>query len=139
MGGKPCIRSGCNFPMVAGYRYCAEHVSEKVATSREAGKKGAAKRLAKRGVYGSPKPAGYDAWQGRAMRFVAQAVEGGFLPSLKAGDFACSDCAARAVVYDHRDYSRPLDVEPVCAICNALRGRAKPVTPRDFTRRSEAA
>jgi hypothetical protein len=34
----------------------------------------------------------------------------------------CADCGAPATEYDHRDYSRPLDVDPVCRRCNRLRG-----------------
>lgn len=37
----------------------------------------------------------------------------------------CVDCGKQAAVYDHRDYSKPLDVEPVCRSCNAKRGPAK--------------
>lgn len=39
----------------------------------------------------------------------------------------CADCARPAQCYDHRDYSRPLDVEPVCFSCNVIRGHAKPI------------
>lgn len=34
----------------------------------------------------------------------------------------CVDCGAQARDYDHRDYSRHLDVVPVCRSCNKLRG-----------------
>jgi len=50
--------------------------------------------------------------------------------ALKAGrlkrpdDMNCVDCGARAEVYDHRDYNKPLDVEPVCRSCNTFRGPA---------------
>lgn len=33
----------------------------------------------------------------------------------------CVDCGKRAHVYDHRDYSKPLEVEPVCRRCNSRR------------------
>ena len=36
----------------------------------------------------------------------------------------CADCDRVACDYDHRDYSRPLDVEPVCRSCNSRRGPA---------------
>lgn len=36
----------------------------------------------------------------------------------------CMDCGEDAVVYDHRDYLQPLDVQPVCQRCNYLRGVA---------------
>lgn len=37
-------------------------------------------------------------------------------------DFDCVDCGRPAECYDHRDYLRPLDVEPVCYSCNRRRG-----------------
>lgn len=40
----------------------------------------------------------------------------------KPDSFGCADCGVRAEVYDHRDYLRPLDVEPVCRSCNKKRG-----------------
>lgn len=36
----------------------------------------------------------------------------------------CMDCQAPASVWDHRDYSRPLDVDAVCWSCNNRRGPA---------------
>ena len=39
--------------------------------------------------------------------------------------FACVDCGGPANQYDHRDYSRPLDVVPVCRDCNFKRGAGK--------------
>ena len=37
----------------------------------------------------------------------------------------CSDCEKRATCWDHRDYMRPDDVDPVCAGCNLKRAYAK--------------
>lgn len=37
----------------------------------------------------------------------------------------CVDCGKRAFYYDHRYYSRPLDVVPVCRGCNIKRGPAR--------------
>lgn len=45
-----------------------------------------------------------------------------------ASNFPCTDCGAQASAYDHRDYSFPLVVEPVCCGCNVRRGAAKPRT-----------
>lgn len=39
----------------------------------------------------------------------------------------CVDCQKQASQYDHRDYNKPLKVEPVCASCNKLRGKARPL------------
>lgn len=55
---------------------------------------------------------------------VAQAKARGELPYLD-GSIACVDCKRwPATVYEHRDYSKPLDVEPVCHNCNMKRGPA---------------
>lgn len=37
----------------------------------------------------------------------------------------CVDCGLPAEHYDHRYYGKPLEVEPVCRICNIRRGPAK--------------
>lgn len=37
----------------------------------------------------------------------------------------CVDCGAMAEVYDHRDYTRSIDVEPVCRVHNKKRGPGK--------------
>lgn len=46
-------------------------------------------------------------------------------------EFDCTDCGNPAEVYDHRDYGRPLDVEPVCHACNHQRGAADPADRDD--------
>lgn len=38
--------------------------------------------------------------------------------------FPCADCGGKAIEYDHRDYSKPLEVAPVCRRCNLARGSA---------------
>jgi hypothetical protein len=55
---------------------------------------------------------------------VAAAKKQGLLPKLD-GSIACVDCGEAAREYDHRDYARPLDVQPVCRKCNKKRGTAK--------------
>lgn len=35
---------------------------------------------------------------------------------------SCKDCGSQAEVYDHRDYHKPLEIEPVCKACNFKRG-----------------
>ena len=57
-----------------------------------------------------------------ANKAVNQAVRRGELPRVK--DCLCVDCGAPAHDYDHRDYSKPLDVVPVCRSCNVKRGPA---------------
>lgn len=38
-----------------------------------------------------------------------------------ATEYKCVDCDGPASVWEHRDYRKPLDIEPVCKTCNALR------------------
>lgn len=59
----------------------------------------------------------------KAQTEVAKAIRRGDLK--RASDHLCADCGKQAEQYDHRDYSRPLDVEPVCRRCNARRGPGK--------------
>ena len=61
--------------------------------------------------------------QGRAIMLVQRAVTMGKIPPAKT--LQCVDCNAPAMGYDHRDYSKPLDVAPVCIPCNWKRGPAK--------------
>lgn len=63
-------------------------------------------------------------WQSRAHAAVRVAIKRGLLPRLRDGDYACADCGGLALEYDHRDYGRPLDVDPVCRSCNHKRGTA---------------
>lgn len=60
-----------------------------------------------------------------ANQRVHEAVKKGLLPSLRDNDIRCTDCPDRATSYDHRDYTRPLDVVPVCHPCNRKRGKAE--------------
>lgn len=57
-----------------------------------------------------------------ASRAVAKAIESGLLE--RPGKFSCVDCGRKASQYDHRDYTKPLSVEPVCRSCNVMRGPA---------------
>lgn len=53
---------------------------------------------------------------------VAKAIRTGAL--VRPETFQCVDCQGAATVYDHRDYSQPLRVDPVCRSCNSRRGPA---------------
>ena len=55
-----------------------------------------------------------------AKKAVYKAVRDGRLKPIKS--MICIDCAAPAECYDHRDYLKPLEVEPVCVSCNLKRG-----------------
>lgn len=54
---------------------------------------------------------------------VKKAIERGKLPRLD-GSILCKDCGVPAQVYDHREYAKPLQVDPVCRRCNRRRGPA---------------
>ena len=56
----------------------------------------------------------------RAHRMVKAAIKRGVLPP--PSELGCADCLNDAQVYDHRDYRKPLDVDPVCRSCNRRRG-----------------
>lgn len=56
-----------------------------------------------------------------AHSYVATAIYHGDLPKLD-GSVKCVDCGDAANEYDHRDYKKPMEVEPVCMGCNQLRG-----------------
>lgn len=58
-----------------------------------------------------------------AYRQVKEAILAGKL--LPAATYKCADCGEQAEQYEHRDYSKPLEVEPVCRSCNWHRGTAK--------------
>lgn len=73
--------------------------------------------------WGRPNLKEYRGWQAQAYRFVKLAIGAGVLPDLACGEYACVDCGAVATQYEHRDYARPLDVEPICKGCNLKRGR----------------
>lgn len=62
-------------------------------------------------------------FQNTAMYRVQLLINQGVIA--KPGAHACVDCGAQATCYDHRDYSKPWAVEPVCDRCNTLRGPAK--------------
>lgn len=54
---------------------------------------------------------------------VADAVRYHEIPS--PDTLPCVDCGAQAMEYEHRNYSRPLDIVPICHRCNLRRGPAE--------------
>ena len=67
----------------------------------------------------------YIAAANKAYGKVQQAILKGILLNLRKHFVLCVDCGTqRASVYDHRDYSKPIDVVAVCARCNLKRGPA---------------
>lgn len=63
----------------------------------------------------------------RAHGVVCRAKKAGLLPQFDSS-VLCADCGCQATEYDHRDYFKPLMVEPVCHPCNIKRGPAYPFT-----------
>lgn len=60
---------------------------------------------------------------------VARAISKGVLPP--ANTCKCADCGKPAVCYDHRDYTKPLMVDPVCKSCDGKRGPGQPYISED--------
>jgi len=58
----------------------------------------------------------------RAQKMVRRAIVKGLFDW--AYHCKCVDCGEKAYCYDHRDYAKPLEVEPVCRRCNVRRGPA---------------
>jgi len=69
-----------------------------------------------------------------SQRCAQSAVRAGIIPPI-TNETLCADCGGIATEYDHRDYSRPFDVEPVCRSCNLLRGWATD-TPSCFFKKA---
>jgi hypothetical protein len=69
---------------------------------------------------------GYFTGQTEARAAIAAEVRSGRM--LPASAHECVDCGEAASDYDHRDYGKPLEVDPVCHPCNIKRGSAKPVS-----------
>lgn len=66
----------------------------------------------------------------RQIRFDAYvalnaAIRHGEIPAISE-EMVCVDCGGQAECYEHRDYTKPLDVDIVCKACNNRRGEAYP-------------
>jgi hypothetical protein len=101
---------------------CLDCQRIKAQRKREAAQRASATRKKNYPAWRKPAHAD-DIWQRLAHRAVADAKRHGLLPILD-GTVACVDCGAPALEYDHRDYGKPFDVEPVCISCNRRRGTA---------------
>lgn len=64
----------------------------------------------------------YDKWMHAANRAITRARARGLIGA--ASEQQCVDCGRQAFDWDHRDYTKPLHVEPVCRSCNGKRGPA---------------
>ena len=59
----------------------------------------------------------------RARQLVIQKKRAGRIPP--ASDLQCVDCGGKANSYHHEDYSKPLDVVPLCHRCHGIRHRKR--------------
>lgn len=59
----------------------------------------------------------------KATNIVKSAIKRGVMKPISE-ETTCVDCGKPAHDYDHRDYNKPLDVDPVCRGCNIRRGPA---------------
>jgi hypothetical protein len=66
----------------------------------------------------------------KARLITKYAVEIGFLSHPE--HLVCVDCGVPAKCYDHRDYTQPLLVDPVCSGCNNRRGAGIPLIKLPF-------
>jgi len=64
------------------------------------------------------------AWRTAAHGVVRSAINRGFLYDLKGSGTPCVDCGKPATDWEHRDYAKPLDVDPCCKSCNLRRKTA---------------
>lgn len=67
-----------------------------------------------------------------ATRRVVALIRAGAIK--KAKEHACVDCGKPALDYDHSDYLKPTEVEPVCRGCNQRRGPALDSVMRSISR-----
>ncbi len=78
-------------------------------------------------------------WRVAVGALTKKAVKLGLLPALD-GAILCVDCQRRAAAcYDHRDYSQPLLVAPVCLPCNASRHKGLMPQPQTFGKQPQTA
>jgi hypothetical protein len=67
-------------------------------------------------------------FQQEAHYLITKGIRDGVLDDLRYGTTSCyysSDgCTNKAEVYEHRDYAKPLEVDPACRSCNGRLGRA---------------
>lgn len=61
--------------------------------------------------------------QQEAYRVFRLAVMDGLIRRLPDGETACIHCDAPATCWEHRDYRKPIDVQPACDSCNTRLGR----------------
>ena len=128
----PCVIPDCREQRYGLNPRCKAHCEEVWERKRAASAKAVATRRERHPHRFLPNKGNPNYWSNVAHASVAKAVALGILPDLSAGTYACTDCAGVATQYDHRDYGRPLDVQPVCRSCNCKRGSAKYPAASDY-------
>ena len=66
----------------------------------------------------------YLAWQRSARLVLQKSLKDGSFIKVRDSGLSCVDCDGPATCWEHRDYSKPLDVEPCCHGCNVRRAEA---------------
>lgn len=111
---KPCLSTGL---MHEEGMYRPGCILCRRIKHRAARKKESYKIWEKQHIEKKKKTTAYKAWIE-----VRKALKKGILK--RAKEFKCVDCGEPAFCYDHRDYLKPLEVQPVCRKCNWYRGKA---------------
>ena len=127
---KPCVKCGsterhkprpgrkignckaCSAASVKAYR-AANHEAC-LAAHRAWSKANAKKIIRKNQRYGKTNPE-----KRAARKAISMAIRRGDLPRVSTCD--CVDCGIQAAEYHHEDYSKPLEVEPLCKKCHVKR------------------
>jgi hypothetical protein len=76
-------------------------------------------------------------FKGDARLAVTRAIRRGEIAD--PNTLVCMDCGKQAAEYDHRNYHKPLDVQPVCKSCNRKRGPGYCIGFRHLSRMEEEA
>lgn len=127
-----CYVEGCGLKRYGWNLDCLHHVNERAERKREIYRRVVETRRLRHPHRFQPTTGNPEHWKTAANAAVAKAKKLGILPDLVTGLYACVDCGGVASQYDHRNYARPLDVEPVCASCNCKRGSAKYPDASDY-------
>ena len=123
---KPCVKCGCTdrYPAPPNrkigqcincqkrrYQKNKDHIIENVAIWQ---KQNRAKVLTAKRKWKETNPEKKD-----AHNKVMYAIRKGTL--LPANQCDCFDCGTKATAYHHEDYSKPLEVVPLCVVCHNKR------------------
>jgi hypothetical protein len=95
-----CITVGCDKQRFGFNPECYDHATVRQRARRESARRAVETRRRNNPDWGRPNDtARYECWKAKAHAIVHLAVEQGILPSLRGGDYACSDCGGVASEY----------------------------------------